>query len=151
MAISEATIRELTRKAIDELGPRATPDNVRRVVKDALSRMQAEVPGLEGTPGFSVSHLNLGEGTQVIVTVFGKNKAGVLAEVARCLADFNANVIDISQKILQDWFTMILIIDIEQLTSSFAALKKALGETGEKLGVRVLAQHEDVFISMHRV
>lgn len=151
MAISEATIRELTRKAIDELGPRATPDNVRKVVQDALARMQVEAPGLVGTPGFSVSHLNLGEGTQVIVTVFGKNKAGVLADVSRCLADFNANVIDISQKILQDWFTMILIIDIEQLTSSFAALKKALGDVGDKLGVRVLAQHEDVFISMHRV
>jgi len=151
MAISEATIRELTRKAIDELGARATPDNVRRVVKDAIAKMSEELPGLEGTPGFSVSHLNLGSGTQVIVTVFGKNRAGVLAEIARCLADFNANVIDISQKILQDWFTMILIVDIEQLTSSFAALKKALGETGERLGVRVLAQHEDVFISMHRV
>ncbi|MFA7332163.1 MAG: ACT domain-containing protein [Candidatus Delongbacteria bacterium] len=151
MAISEATIRELTRKAIDELGPLASPDNVRQVVRDALARMQEEVSGLEGTPGFSASHLNLGSGTQVIVTVFGKNKAGVLAEVARCLADFNGNVIDISQKILQDWFTMILIVDISELTASFAALKKALGQVGEKLGVRVLAQHEDVFVSMHRV
>ncbi len=151
MAISEATIRELTRKAIDELGPLASPDNVRQVVRDALARMQEEVPGLEGTPGFSASHMNLGSGTQVIVTVFGKNKSGVLAEVARCLADFNGNVIDISQKILQDWFTMILIVDIAELTASFAALKKALGQVGEKLGVRVLAQHEDVFVSMHRV
>jgi len=151
MAISEATIRELTRKAIDELGPLATPDNVRQVVRDAVARLHEEAPGLEGTPGFSASHLNLGSGTQVIVTVFGKNKSGVLAEVARCLADFNGNVIDISQKILQDWFTMILIVDIAELTSSFASLKKALGQVGERLGVRVLAQHEDVFISMHRV
>lgn len=151
MAISEATIRELTRKAIDELGPLASPDNVRQVVRDAVARLQEEAPGLEGTPGFSASHLNLGSGTQVIVTVFGKNKAGVLAEVARCLADFNGNVIDISQKILQDWFTMILIVDIAELSSSFASLKKALGQVGEKLGVRVLAQHEDVFVSMHRV
>jgi ACT domain-containing protein len=151
MAISEATIRELTRKAIDELGPLASPDNVRQVVRDAVGRMREEVPGLEGTPGFSASHLNLGSGTQIIITVFGKNRAGVLADVARCLADFNGNVIDISQKILQDWFTMILIVDISELTASFASLKKALGQVGENLGVRVLAQHEDVFVSMHRV
>lgn len=151
MAISEATVRELTRKAIEELGAQATPDNVRRVVRDAIERMQGEAPELSGLPGFNVSHLNLGTGTQVIVTIFGKNQAGVLADVSRCLADFNANVIDISQKILQDWFTMIMIVDIAQLSASFAALKKALGETGEKLGVRVLAQHEDAFHSMHRV
>ena len=151
MAISEATIRELTRRAIDELGHQATPDNVRRVVKDAIARMQEEAPVLEGIPGFSASHLRTGEGTQVIVTVFGKNKAGVLAGVSRCLADFNANMVDISQKILQDWFTMILIVDIEGITSALAALKTAWGETGETRGVRVLAQHEDVFVSMHRV
>ncbi len=151
MALSEATIRELTRKAIEELGPQATPDNVRRVVRDAIERIGGEAPELSGLPGFNVSHLNLGSGTQVIVTVFGKNKAGVLAGVSRVLADFNANVIDISQKILQDWFTMILIVDISGLSSSFASLKKALGDTGEQLGVRVLAQHEDAFQSMHRV
>jgi ACT domain-containing protein len=151
MALSEATIRELTRKAIEELGPQATPDNVRRVVRDAIERIGGEAPELSGLPGFNVSHMNLGTGTQVIVTVFGKNKSGVLAGVSRVLADFNANVIDISQKILQDWFTMILIIDISGLSSSFASLKKALGDTGEQLGVRVLAQHEDAFQSMHRV
>jgi ACT domain-containing protein len=149
MSISEATIRELTRKAIEELGAMATPDNVRRVVQDAVARLESETGEL--APGFAAPHKPLGSGSQVIVSVFGKNKAGVLAAVSKTLADFNGNVIDISQKILQDWFTMILIVDISGLSSSFAELKKQLAQVGDQLGVRVLAQHEDVFISMHRV
>ena len=149
MAISEATIRELTRKAIEELGHLATPDNVRRVVQEALERMSQEVPHLQGS---MTSHLApTTGGTQVIVTVYGKNKAGVLAAVSRCLADYNANVVDISQRILQDWFTMILIVDISNLTSSFAQMKQTLSEVGNSLGARILAQHEDVFTAMHRV
>jgi ACT domain-containing protein len=149
MAISEATIRELTRKAIDELGPIATPDNVRRVVQDAIARLESETGKLG--PNLDAFHQPDGTGSQVIVSVFGKNKAGVLAEVSQTLASFNGNVIDISQKILQEWFTMILIVDIAELSSSFAEMKKALAAVGDRLGVRVLAQHEDVFISMHRV
>jgi ACT domain-containing protein len=150
MAISEAAIREITRKAIDELGHLATPDNVRKVVDEALARLEGEVRSVENV-GFSPAHLSGGQGTQVIVTVFGKNQSGVLADVSRCIADFNANVVDVSQKILQDWFTMIMIIELDPARSNFSELKRELGRVGEKLGARVLAQHEDVFSSMHRV
>jgi ACT domain-containing protein len=150
MAVSEAAIREITRKAIEELGHLATPDNVRQVVDEAISRLEGEVAPLAES-GLATSRPPGSGITQVIVTVFGKNQAGVLADVSRCIADFNANVVEISQKILQDWFTMIMIIELDPARNNFFELKAALAKVGEKLGARVLAQHEDVFNSMHRL
>lgn len=89
--------------------------------------------------------------SRIVVTVVGKDKVGIIAEVANVLADLNANILDISQTILQDFFTMIMIVDIGQSNVEFNVLKEQLSTKGEEIGVKISAQHEDVFQFMHRI
>ncbi|MFZ7103159.1 MAG: ACT domain-containing protein [Peptococcaceae bacterium] len=89
--------------------------------------------------------------TKIVVTVVGKDKVGIIAGVANVLADLNANILDISQTILQDFFTMIMIVDIARSSVDFSTLKTRLEEKGQEIGVRISAQHEDIFQFMHRI
>jgi len=92
-----------------------------------------------------------GQSKRIIVTVIGVDRVGIIAQVATVLAQANANIVDISQTTLQEFFTMIMMADIGQASVSFDELKRRLNELGDTLGVRVDAQHEDVFKFMHRV
>ncbi|MCP4725236.1 MAG: ACT domain-containing protein [bacterium] len=89
--------------------------------------------------------------SRIIITAFGQNRTGVVAMVSDCLARNNCNILDISQKILQEFFALILIVDIKDCPVSFSDLKTQLGQVGNNLGIRILAQHEDVFKYQHRV
>jgi ACT domain-containing protein len=91
------------------------------------------------------------ENSRVVVTVVGKDKVGIIANVANVLADNNANILDISQTIMQDFFTMIMIVDIQDCKVDMAGLKEILDAEGEKIGVKISAQREDVFQYMHRI
>ncbi len=91
------------------------------------------------------------ENSRVVVTVVGKDKVGIIAKVANILADNNANILDISQTIMQDFFTMIMIVDIQNCKVNMAQLKETLDVEGEKIGVKISAQREDVFEYMHRI
>lgn len=89
--------------------------------------------------------------SRIVVTVVGKDKVGIIAGVANVLSDFNANILDISQTILQDFFTMIMIVDIGKSNVDFNILKENLATKGQEIGVKISAQHEDVFQFMHRI
>ena len=91
------------------------------------------------------------EKSRVVVTVVGKDKVGIIARVANILAENNANILDISQTIMQDFFTMIMIVDIQNCKVDMAGLKETLNAEGEKIGVKISAQREDVFQYMHRI
>jgi ACT domain-containing protein len=88
---------------------------------------------------------------RIIVTVIGADRVGIIAGVTAVLADANANIVDISQTTLREFFTMILMADLGQATIPFDELKSRLVAKGEQMGVKVDAQHEDVFKYMHRV
>lgn len=88
---------------------------------------------------------------RVIVTVVGKDRVGIIAGVAGILAEYNVNILDISQTILQDFFTMIMIVNITRSTVSLQELQQLLKEKGKEIGVQIHAQHEDVFKYMHRI
>ena len=88
---------------------------------------------------------------RVIVTVVGKDRVGIIAEVCAMLAENNVNVMDISQTILQDYFTMIMMADISGCTVPFVELVKLLSEQGEKTGLDIHVQREDIFNAMHRI
>jgi ACT domain-containing protein len=92
-----------------------------------------------------------GRSTRVIVTVIGQDRVGIIAHVSWLLADANANIVDISQTTLREFFAMIMLADIRDATVPFDELKRRLNETGEKIGLKIDAQHEDVFRFMHRV
>ncbi|NLM52624.1 MAG: ACT domain-containing protein [Firmicutes bacterium] len=88
---------------------------------------------------------------RVIVSVLGQDRVGIIAAVAQILSTHNINILDISQTIMQDLFTMILIADMEMSDIDLATLKDLLQKKGEELGLKIDVQHEDVFRFMHRI
>jgi ACT domain-containing protein len=88
---------------------------------------------------------------RIIVTVIGVDTVGIIAKVSAVLAEANANIVDISQTTLREFFTMIMMADLEKATVPFDELKRRLVAKGEEMGLRIEAQHEDVFKYMHRV
>ena len=91
------------------------------------------------------------ENKKVIITVLGKDTVGIIAKVCTYLAENKINILDISQTIMQDMFTMIMLVNIEKCTKPFDTIAKELDEVGERLGLSIRIQHEDVFNSMHRI
>lgn len=86
-----------------------------------------------------------------IITVFGKDQSGITASVSQTLANSNVNILDIQQTILQEYFTMIMIVDISKCTKTFKDLREELNKTGTKVGVSVNIQREDIFNSMQSI
>lgn len=88
---------------------------------------------------------------RAIITVIGKDKVGIVAGVTAELANQNINIIDINQTIMEEFFTMVLMVDLRKANKSFDEIKKALVLEGKNLGVEVKVQREEIFNSMHTV
>ena len=88
---------------------------------------------------------------RAIVTVIGKAHVGIIADVTALLAQYGVNVLDISQTVLQEYFTMIMLVDAAQCTVPFADLARTLDEAGTQRGLQIRAQREDIFNAMHRI
>ena len=88
---------------------------------------------------------------KAIITVLGKDQVGIIAGVSSLLAKWNVNVLDISQTIMQEYFTMIMLVDLSEATADFSTISKSLSELGKELGVEIRIQNEQVFTSMHRI
>lgn len=91
------------------------------------------------------------EKKRVIVTVIGEDRVGIIAAVADVLAKYQVNILDISQTILQGFFTMMMIVDISKSTVSLQSLQDILKTLGDQIGMQIQAQHEDIFRYMHRI
>ncbi len=88
---------------------------------------------------------------RAVVTVIGVDKTGIIAKTSGLLASNDINILDITQTILQDLFTMVMLVDIDKSKIGFGELSKQLEELGVELGVEIRVQHEDIFKSMHRI
>jgi ACT domain-containing protein len=88
---------------------------------------------------------------RAIVTVIGKDRVGIIASVCALLAENGVNILDISQTILQEYFTMIMLVDTAGCKVSFDTLSKALKTSGELMRLSVRIQREDIFEAMHRI
>jgi ACT domain-containing protein len=88
---------------------------------------------------------------RAVISVVGKDRAGIIAGITAILADSGANILDISQTILDGFFTMMAIVDISHVSCSFADLADSLAKAGAKLGVDVRCQREEIFTSMERI
>ncbi len=86
-----------------------------------------------------------------IVTVIGEDKVGIIAGVSSVMAENNINILDISQTIMGNYFTMIMMIDISKSSKDMQAIRKLLEKTGEKFDVTINIQHKDVYEAMHRI
>ena len=88
---------------------------------------------------------------KAIITVIGKDKVGIIYGVTKVLSENKINILDISQTILDDMFTMMMIVDIDGASAPFEKISEVLSKEGEKLGVDVRIQLESIFESMHRI
>lgn len=88
---------------------------------------------------------------RAIITVLGSDRSGIVAAVTGVLAQHDANILDISQTILQGIFTMTMLVDLKSATVAFAELQSQLNGLSEKLGVQITMQREEVFRYMYRL
>ena len=88
---------------------------------------------------------------KAIVTVVGKDQVGIIAAVCVKLAEFNVNVLDISQTVMQGYFTMMMATDISASTVPMAQLASELDRLGKEMGLSIRIQREDIFEAMHRI
>ena len=85
---------------------------------------------------------------RAVVTVIGKDAVGILAKVSAKCAEHNANVIEVTQSVLQDMFAMIMLVDISKLSSDFSQMADDLTELGDSMGLKIHTMHEDIFNCM---
>ena len=88
---------------------------------------------------------------KAVVTVVGKDRVGIIASVCVELANYNVNVLDISQTVMQGYFTMMMVVEVSDCTLPLAELCKAMDAKGQEMGVSIRVQREDIFEAMHRV
>ena len=88
---------------------------------------------------------------KAIVTVVGKDRVGIIANVCTLLANYQVNILDISQTVMQGYFTMMMAVDTAKSEIPFAELAKKLDAKGEEMGMSIRLQREDIFEAMHRV
>ncbi len=88
---------------------------------------------------------------RAIVTVIGRDQVGIIASVCNLLADQNVNVLDISQTVLQEYFTMIMLVDAANCKLPFSELAALLEAQGKARSLDIRAQREDIFNAMHRI
>jgi len=88
---------------------------------------------------------------KAVITVLGCDRVGIIAAVTAVLAEANANILDISQTIMADIFTMIMMVDLAEATLDPQQLQERLKEKGTALGVEIRLQREEIFRSMHRI
>lgn len=88
---------------------------------------------------------------KTIITVVGKDSVGIIAKVCTYLANNEINILDISQTIVQGFFNMMMIVDMNTAPKKFDEVASELEQIGEEIGVIVKVQHEDIFNMMHRL
>lgn len=142
-----AEIAALVQRVAEALGPDASPAEVERVARAVLG---TRVPSSAEPPPRGPT---VGQGPisgRIILTAYGCDRPGILAALSSELRDLGVNILDVSQKILQGYFTLILLADITGSGTTIGEVQQRLRAHGERLGVRVLVQHEELFEAMAR-
>jgi ACT domain-containing protein len=88
---------------------------------------------------------------RAILTIIGSDRVGIIAGISNALADANVNILDISQSVIREFFTMIMMVDLAGSAISFHELSERLARKGAELGVKVEIQREEIFKAMHRI
>jgi ACT domain-containing protein len=146
---NEDLIYRITRAVYDRLGSVVDDSTVEQLVTDIYNQVKTTNPSVDNGAG----HLSSAEGSadRMVISVFGLDHPGIVAGVSQILAEASCSIIDINQTVVQGKFAMVIIADTSRARESTAALKDRLRLEGEKLGVRIYAQREDLFNAMHRI
>ncbi len=91
------------------------------------------------------------ESMRAVVAVIGKDTVGILAKVSGICAEYGANVMDVTQTIMQDLFAMTMLIEISKISIDYIDLAEKLKSAGKEMGLQVHVMHEDIFNSMHKI
>ena len=155
---NEDLIYRITRAVYGRIGAAADEQTIEQLVTDIYREVQSSRGSetrisSEGgqLASSSVSRASEGSSDRMIISVFGLDHPGIVAGVAQILAEASCSIIDINQTVVQGKFAMVIIADTSRARETTADLKDRLRLEGEKLGVRIYAQREDLFNAMHRV
>lgn len=88
---------------------------------------------------------------RAVLSVIGKDTVGILAKVSTICAEYNANVTEVTQSVLQDVFAMVMLVDISKLNVDFAVVSDRMNDLGKELGLSIYLMHEDIFNTMHQI
>ena len=155
---NEDLIYRITKAVYNRLGAGADEQTVEQLVTEVYREIQPYIGTNNGrsysaSPYSSATTAATSEGSsdRMIISVFGVDHPGIVAAVAQILAEANCSIVDINQTVVQSKFAMIIIANIARAKESAADLKERLRSEGEKIGVRIYAQREDLFNAMHRI
>jgi ACT domain-containing protein len=157
---NEELIYRITRAVYGRLGAGADERMVEQLVTDVYRAIEPVVAnGASGAAKDEADTRNArereardaGSAERLIVSVFGVDHPGIVAGVSQVLAEAGCSIIDINQTVVQGKFAMVIIADMSRAKESAAALKERFRSAGERLGVRIYAQREDLFNAMHRI
>jgi len=151
---NEDLIYRITRAVYDRLGSTVDDTMVEQLVTDIYNQVRTTTtPSSSSTIDGSAARLSVAEGSsdRMVISVFGLDHPGIVAGVSQILADASCSIIDINQTVVSGKFAMVIIADTSRARESTAELKDRLRLEGEKLGVRIYAQREDLFNAMHRI
>jgi ACT domain-containing protein len=145
---NEDLIYRITRAVYDRLGSTVDDTNVEQLVTDIYKQVETKTSVDNGAARVdSIS----GSSERMVISVFGLDHPGIVAGVSQILAEKSCSIIDINQTVVQGKFAMVIIADTSRARESTAELKDRLRSEGQKLGVRIYAQREDLFNAMHRI
>ena len=88
---------------------------------------------------------------KAVITVIGKDKVGIIALASAECAKYGANIIDISQTVMKEYFTMIMLVELDGIDGSFSEFSDGMNKLGQENGIDIRVMHEDIFNSMHRI
>ena len=152
---NEDLIYRITRAVYDRLGSAIDETTVEQLVTDIYNQVETAGNSFNRTSSFESGAARLsstdGSSERMVISVFGVDHPGIVAGVSQILAEASCSIIDINQTVVQGKFAMVIIADASRARESTAALKDRLRLAGEKLGVRIYAQREDLFNAMHRI
>jgi ACT domain-containing protein len=164
---NEELIYRITRAVYGRLGAQADERTVENLVTDIYRAIEPVVEANGGAAGSGAgvgerssgarrgltAHGGEAEGSsnRLIVSVFGVDHPGIVAGVAQILAESGCSIADINQTVVQGKFAMVIIADSTNSDAPVATLKERFRAAGDKLGVRIYAQREDLFNAMHRI
>jgi ACT domain-containing protein len=155
---NEDLIYRLTKAVYGRLGASADEQTVEQLVTDVYRAVE---PSLQNggssyssgafTAGGANTQRPEGSAERMVISVFGVDHPGIVAGVSQILAETDCSIVDINQTVVQGKFAMVIIANTSRARASAAELKERMRSGGEKLGVRIYAQREDLFNAMHRV
>ena len=145
---NEELIYKITRAVYGRLGTQADERTVEALVMDVYRAVE---PALGRGDGGETEGGAEGRADRLIVSVFGTDHPGIVAAVSQILAEARCSIIDINQTVVQGKFAMVIVADISRAGESVTALKDRFRGEGERLGVHIYAQREDLFNAMHRI